>query len=521
MDELFDIAEKKVLVEMVKLAQKRGMKGTKGDWKEFLNVHDKKLGASLSDPTRRSNHVLAAFLKSFAKEDDLKFFAKMMQCHVKRDMVEQFTKNSPDDEIPEQRLVRLTLEHPQYPLDYSFPSNEEEWVVTKLSTKSKVMSSNVILAVDCEMVLCEDGTEALVRVCVVDCNLQVKLDEHVNPNKAVVDYRTDITGVSATDLEGVSCSLADVQKSMKKLLSNGTILVGHSLNNDLRALKLDHARVIDTSLIFKYSDARINRKPSLNYLCKSVLGYEVRRKGAPHNCLDDACAAMKLVLAKIEHGVDNVIPLVPEDVPESEMAKLLLHRIPNNVPTEELHKVLPGDFTIEPKSSKKVQGGKYSAFAIFKNPKEAHQAYESVTGGQEKDSMGRPQKLVKLKLTTGLIASLFVRKMAYDDSLNQILSKKRALQAEETSGASKKLKTNEKIEEDTSNQCCDHLEEIGKLKQELSKREMADSNHCCDHLKEMGRLKEELSKRDFQITTLDKTIAGLKKKLKCRHGKHP
>jgi hypothetical protein len=31
------------------------------------------------------------------------------------------------------------------------------------------------------------------------------------------------------------------------------------------------------------------------------------------------------------------------------MAKLLLHRIPNNVPTEELHKVLPGDFTIEPK----------------------------------------------------------------------------------------------------------------------------------------------------------------------------
>jgi RNA exonuclease 1 len=39
----------------------------------------------------------------------------------------------------------------------------------------------------------------------------VKLDELVNPNKAVVDYRTDITGVSATDLEGVSCSLADVQ----------------------------------------------------------------------------------------------------------------------------------------------------------------------------------------------------------------------------------------------------------------------------------------------------------------------
>lgn len=49
-------------------------------------------------------------------------------------------------------------------------------MVTKLSTKSKVMSSNVILAVDCEMVLCEDGTEALVRVCVVDRNLQVLIN---------------------------------------------------------------------------------------------------------------------------------------------------------------------------------------------------------------------------------------------------------------------------------------------------------------------------------------------------------
>ena len=43
---------------------------------------------------------------------------------------------------------------------------------------------------------------------------------------------------------------------------------------------------------------------------QSVLGYEIRKKGAPHNCLDDASAAMKPVLAKIENGVDNAIPLV-------------------------------------------------------------------------------------------------------------------------------------------------------------------------------------------------------------------
>lgn len=41
--------------------------------------------------------------------------------------------------------------------------------------------------------------------------MQVKLNEFVNPNKPVVDYRTDITGITAGDLEGVSCSLANVQ----------------------------------------------------------------------------------------------------------------------------------------------------------------------------------------------------------------------------------------------------------------------------------------------------------------------
>lgn len=91
---------------------------------------------------------------------------------------------------------------------------------------------------------------------------------------------------------------------MKKLLSDGAILVGHGLYNDLKGmlnfltvilsfsmqqpnhflkclmvfvslflkfvdtvLKLDHARVIDTAYIFKYSEGL--RRPSLNNSCKA------------------------------------------------------------------------------------------------------------------------------------------------------------------------------------------------------------------------------------------------------------
>lgn len=35
------------------------------------------------------------------------------------------------------------------------------------------MKCTDMIAVDCEMVLCEDGTEALVKVCAVDRNLEV------------------------------------------------------------------------------------------------------------------------------------------------------------------------------------------------------------------------------------------------------------------------------------------------------------------------------------------------------------
>ena len=46
-------------------------------------------------------------------------------------------------------------------------------MIVPLGKISKAMKSKTLISVDCEMVLCEDGTDALVRVCVVDENLEV------------------------------------------------------------------------------------------------------------------------------------------------------------------------------------------------------------------------------------------------------------------------------------------------------------------------------------------------------------
>ncbi|XP_022846091.1 small RNA degrading nuclease 1-like isoform X2 [Olea europaea var. sylvestris] len=416
------------------------------------------------------------------------FLKKVMQCHSNREAMVTLTKSSPLNEIPEQRLVSMTLGHPQYSIDYALPSYDEEWMVVKCSKKSKAMKSTVILAIDCEMVLCEDGTEALVRVCAVDRNLQVKLDVFVNPNKAIADYRTEITGISAKELDGVTYSLVDVQKSMKKLLSNGTILVGHSLNNDLQALKLEYTRIIDTSYVFKRANGPANKKPSLSLLCKGVLGYELRKEGSPHNCLDDACAAMKLVLARLEHGADGVIQ---EEVKDVDSAKLLLHRIPVNISTKDLQSVIPGDFEIELKTSKKVRDT-YSAFAVFGNQKEANETFDNLQGNLEKDSTGRPQKVFTFELGTGKAASLCVCKMACDDSVDQGTLKKRSFEDEDKLGALKKSR---------KDQNCEQLEEP-----DLS------LNKCEAHSKEIERLKQELRQRDQEISNLNKILVALTRK---------
>lgn len=76
--------------------------------------------------------------------------------------------------------------------------------------------------------------------------------ELVKPKSAVLDYRTDLTGITAEQLEGVTARRKDAAAKIKQLLKPGTVLVGHSLHYDLEAVKLDHQPLIDTAMLFSY-----------------------------------------------------------------------------------------------------------------------------------------------------------------------------------------------------------------------------------------------------------------------------
>ncbi|CAL9229277.1 unnamed protein product [Arabidopsis halleri] len=452
MEDVLATAEGEVLVKLVKLAQKLGLQGKHGSWKEFLDFYDKQLGSSsLSDPSKRRKDDLVAFLTTLKKKEDLQLLARVLK--LDNDVFEKCRKKSPD-ETTEQRLVRMTLTHDEYPLDYLFPSNAEDWVITGLGKKKMEPTKIEMIAIDCEMVLCEDGSEALVRVAAVDRDLKVILDEFVKPNQPVVDYRTFITGLTSQDLEKATLSVVDIQEKLLMFLSEDTILVGQSLNHDLKVLKVDHARVIDTSLVFKYNYDGTRRplrlkRPSLNHLCKCILGYEVQKEGVPHNCVHDAEAAMKLVLAILENGVETSVPLSKEML-EAEKSKLYLHRIPCNVPYEELNGVVSKDFPHEVKPSKKQDRHYYSAIVVFRSPEEANQAFENIAGDLGKDSTGLSQKQVFLEPSSSGPRYILIRKMVEDDLVGEV-------SAEEKNASSKKRKREKDSKETRERRRCKPL----------------------------------------------------------------
>lgn len=95
-------------------------------------------------------------------------------------------------------------------------------------------------------------------------------------------------------LHPVSVTLADVQKKLLTLFHSTTILIGHSLESDLRALKVSHGTVVDTALLYPHP-AGPPVKHSLRGLVQRELGRFIQQPSARgHDSREDALGALHL-----------------------------------------------------------------------------------------------------------------------------------------------------------------------------------------------------------------------------------
>jgi len=164
-------------------------------------------------------------------------------------------------------------------------------------------SSPKIYAIDCEMVRTTERFE-LARISLLQLcptmeepeKYKVVLDVLVKPKNNVLDYVTKYSGITASMLENVSTTLEEVQASLLAIIYKNDIIIGQSLENDLKALRIVHMNVIDTAVLFR-SDG--GRKHSLKHLSAVLLQKKIQDDPLLGHCSEeDAAAALLLAVRR-------------------------------------------------------------------------------------------------------------------------------------------------------------------------------------------------------------------------------
>lgn len=276
------------------------------------------------------------------------------------------------------------------------------------------------IAIDCEMCETTDPVSgqknhsALCRISIVNAEdpEDVLLNTLVKPAWPVTDYRSWVNGITEEHLQPVQFTLRHAQAFMLALCSEETVILGHAVHNDLASMRMEHYCVGDSALLFKAKDSP-TATVSLKDLAKDILKKEMP---TTHDSVNDAATALKcLDYYREKKGNVEEITRTPKAVDTSNRThhKLFVHRIPKYCTDKHLAKMFLEHTSIAPEDVEDIEFGtarKGKTHVIFRSPRHAGLAFDTISGAPEREASGRLQK--KVYLRDGEYVQ--VRKMAWE-----------------------------------------------------------------------------------------------------------
>ncbi|CAK5082188.1 unnamed protein product [Meloidogyne enterolobii] len=187
----------------------------------------------------------------------------------------------------------------------------EQYVSTPKPCGVEDPRSTKVYAMDCEMVYSNWGPE-VARVSVVGRLEELVMDVFIRPENTLIDCNTRFSGLDGYEILTAECTLDKVNKLAKKvpnlilkarerlfeLINSETILIGHSLERVLRALRLVHTRVVDTSIVFPHPNG-LPQKRALKTLASEILQIIIQEEEGGHDSKEDALTCMRIMLRKV------------------------------------------------------------------------------------------------------------------------------------------------------------------------------------------------------------------------------
>lgn len=120
--------------------------------------------------------------------------------------------------------------------------------------------------------------------------------------------------------------MQDIQDFLPLVISKDTILIGHSLDNDLKALRIVHHRIIDTAALFPH-DQGLPHKIALKKLAKDYLHIDIQDGINGHDSIQDSVTSLELLILQVKYWKEEISKnnsLLTKPVRNESMLKELL-----------------------------------------------------------------------------------------------------------------------------------------------------------------------------------------------------